>query len=230
MLTGDTPYKYDQLRESEDLVKEMRIPRNMDISDNAKEVIRGLLEPDVTKRWGYEQIRKAAWFKPIDFESIAVKNLETPWKPSTKRPNVDGSHALDELISKHEKPRVLTSVEQELFRGWDYNPDNKDKDTLLDIDLSGSSESVTKTSKSKTSDVDKNQFFDTPDNNNNVQASNSGAESKKKKKIQKKKNKNININIKKEMKINQRLMLFQMISIITKMIITKIIITKKEIL
>jgi len=117
MLTGDTPYKYDQLRESEDLVKELRIPRNLDISDNAKEVIKGLLETDVTKRWGYEQIRKAAWFKPIDFESIAVKNLETPWKPSTKRPNVDGSHALDELISKHEKPRFLTSIEQELFRG-----------------------------------------------------------------------------------------------------------------
>jgi len=78
--------------------------------------------PKTQKRWGFEQLKLSKWFSDINLDDLSKKLVETPWVPNTKKANVDGTYALDELVAKNEKPRALTKEEQELFNHWDYNP------------------------------------------------------------------------------------------------------------
>ena len=64
---------------------DLRFPRNITISDNLKDLIKKLLNKNCEERLGYnggfEEIKKHAFFKGFDFESLLNKTLESPYKP-----------------------------------------------------------------------------------------------------------------------------------------------------
>ncbi|KII85767.1 hypothetical protein PLICRDRAFT_44166 [Plicaturopsis crispa FD-325 SS-3] len=67
--------------------------------------LRGFLERDTTKRLGckpngqgWEDIRRHAWFEPINWELLEKKGLEPPFVPDSKKANFDASHELEELL------------------------------------------------------------------------------------------------------------------------------------
>ncbi|KAJ8516872.1 hypothetical protein ONZ45_g5877 [Pleurotus djamor] len=69
------------------------------------QVIRGLLERDVTKRFGckpngegFQELRRHPWFKTIDWDTLESKEQVSPFIPDAKKANFDASHELEELL------------------------------------------------------------------------------------------------------------------------------------
>jgi len=121
MYTGRTPFTYREVVKHKDsIMSRLRIPEGT--PPELEEVIKGLICLKPKKRWGFEQLKLSKWFSDINLDDLSKKLVETPWVPNTKKANVDGTYALDELVAKNEKPRALTKEEQELFNHWDYNP------------------------------------------------------------------------------------------------------------
>ncbi|KAF9489313.1 kinase-like protein [Pleurotus eryngii] len=69
------------------------------------QVIRGLLERDVTKRFGckpngegFQEFSRHPWFKSIDWDTLESKEQISPFIPDAKKANFDASHELEELL------------------------------------------------------------------------------------------------------------------------------------
>jgi len=69
------------------------------------QVIRGLLERDVSKRYGckshgegFQELRRHNWFKTIDWDALEAKEQIPPFIPDAKKANFDASHELEELL------------------------------------------------------------------------------------------------------------------------------------
>ncbi len=61
-------------------------------SDNLIDIIRGLLQKDLTKRFGLmfngiNDIKKHAWFRDIDWLQIFLKKVRAPWIPDIRANN-----------------------------------------------------------------------------------------------------------------------------------------------
>jgi len=69
------------------------------------QVIKGLLERDVAKRFGckpqgegFQELRRHPWFRPIDWDTLESKEQTPPFTPDAKKANFDASHELEELL------------------------------------------------------------------------------------------------------------------------------------
>ncbi|RDB20883.1 Serine/threonine-protein kinase 32A [Hypsizygus marmoreus] len=69
------------------------------------QVLKGLLERDPNRRFGckpngegYQELRRHAWFKPIDWDTLESKEQTPPFIPDAKKANFDASHELEELL------------------------------------------------------------------------------------------------------------------------------------
>jgi serine/threonine kinase 32 len=63
------------------------------------------LERDTSKRLGckpngegFQELRRLAWFKPIDWDTLDSKEQIPPFVPDGKKANFDASHELEELL------------------------------------------------------------------------------------------------------------------------------------
>jgi len=102
-------------------------------------VVRGLLERDTSKRFGckpngegFQELRRHAWFKTIDWDALEAKEQIPPFIPDGKKANFDASHELEELLlednplkAKQRKANVETmSAEmrqmEEQFTSYDF--------------------------------------------------------------------------------------------------------------
>lgn len=86
--------------------KELRFPKNIDISDNAKNLLKLLLNKNPKERLGtkgFEQIKKHKFFEKINFDDIINKKIEPDYKPAlvgilkTKENNVEFTY--EDLIN-----------------------------------------------------------------------------------------------------------------------------------
>jgi len=81
--------------------------------DNAEEkcgregvhAIASLLDRDITRRLGckpqgvgFEELKRHAWFKTIDWDTLEDKEFVPPFVPDSKKANFDATHELEELL------------------------------------------------------------------------------------------------------------------------------------
>jgi len=81
--------------------------------DNAEEkcsregvyAIASMLDRDVTRRLGcrphgqgFEDLKKNAWFRTINWDTLEDKDFEPPFVPDSKKANFDATHELEELL------------------------------------------------------------------------------------------------------------------------------------
>jgi len=74
-------------------------------SRQGMQVLKGLLERDPSRRFGckphgegYQELRRHAWFKHIDWDTLESKEQIPPFIPDAKKANFDASHELEELL------------------------------------------------------------------------------------------------------------------------------------
>jgi serum/glucocorticoid-regulated kinase 2 len=87
MLCGLPPFYVENLDKMYDMIKTsaVRFPKKINLSEDAKDVIRKLLEKNPKKRLGsqngIEDIRKHPFFADIDFDLIVQKKIPAPFIP-----------------------------------------------------------------------------------------------------------------------------------------------------
>ena len=87
MLCGLPPFYVENLDKMYDMIKNnpVKFPKRITLSDDAKDVIKKLLEKNPKKRLGaqngIEEIKKHPFFASLDFDDIVQKKLKAPFIP-----------------------------------------------------------------------------------------------------------------------------------------------------
>ena len=86
MLCGLPPFYVENLERMYELIKSgpLKFPKRITLSDEAKDIIKKLLERNVKKRLGYngiKEIKEHPFFKDIDFNLIEQKKIPAPFIP-----------------------------------------------------------------------------------------------------------------------------------------------------
>ncbi len=87
MLCGLPPFYVENLDKMYDLIKNssVKFPKRINLSEDAKDVIRKLLEKNPKKRLGsqngIEEIKNHPFFASIDFDAIVEKKIKAPFIP-----------------------------------------------------------------------------------------------------------------------------------------------------
>ena len=86
MLCGLPPFYVENLERMYELIKSgpLKFPKRITLSDEAKDIIKKLLERNVKKRLGYngiKEIKEHPFFKDIDFNLIEQKKIPAPFVP-----------------------------------------------------------------------------------------------------------------------------------------------------
>ena len=90
MIYGIPPfYSFDNNKLSEIIMNnELKFPKNVEISENLKNLIEKLLEKNCDERLGndgdFDKIKNHDFFKDINFDDLLNKKIESPYKPSFK--------------------------------------------------------------------------------------------------------------------------------------------------
>ncbi|KAM3915428.1 serine/threonine-protein kinase N2 isoform 2-T2 [Leptodactylus fuscus] len=133
MLVGESPFPGDDEEEVFDSIvnDEVRYPRFL--STEAISIMRRLLRRNPERRLGAserdaEDVKKHAFFRHIDWQTLLAKKVKPPFVPTIKG-REDVSNFDDEFTSEApiltppREPRLLTEEEQEAFRDFDYIAD-----------------------------------------------------------------------------------------------------------
>ena len=112
----------------------MRFPKKINVSDEAKDLLRKLLVKDQKERFGnnggFDEIKKHPFFKDIDFAALEAKKIEAPFKPVLENSfdvtNFDDEFTSEELVSSEitEKNLDLIKKNQDQFDEFDEDNDN----------------------------------------------------------------------------------------------------------
>ena len=87
MLCGLPPFYVENLDKMYELIKtsSVKFPKRINLSEDAKDIIRKLLEKDPKKRMGsqkgIEEIKNHPFFASIDFDMIVQKKIKAPFIP-----------------------------------------------------------------------------------------------------------------------------------------------------
>lgn len=135
MLTGLPPF-YDtnvQRMYHKILHEPLRFPKseNRQVPDQAKETLRGLLERRVSDRLGsgvtdVDELKRSAFFRPLDFERVLNKEYEPEFKPPASRSETDVSNFDPEFTKEKAADSVVTNTmsatmqEKTKFEGFTY--------------------------------------------------------------------------------------------------------------
>lgn len=124
MIVGKTPF-YERgitkLKLYERISRgKFSFPDDVEVSREAKNLIRNLLVPDPSFRLGSLargdlDIRDHQWFNDIDFPKLFRKELETPWVPNIKDP-FDVSQFDDWSKLEKEKKDITPLSDVEMMR------------------------------------------------------------------------------------------------------------------
>jgi len=126
MITGLPPFYSDDKSKmyTKILNDELIFPHDM--SDDACDLLLGLLEKDPENRMSPLEIQDHAWFKGFDWEALIQKRLKPPWKPGVKGP-MDMSQIDPDLLKEtpFDTPDVLFPVDfikgdEDLFEGFTF--------------------------------------------------------------------------------------------------------------
>jgi len=139
MLTGLPPF-YDtnvQRMYHKILHETLRFPKseNRQVSDAAKETLRGLLERMVSSRLGsgvtdVDELKRSAFFRTLDFEAVMKLEYEPEFKPPAQKSETDVSNFDEEFTKEVAKDSVVTThmsetmQEKTNFEGFTFQGDN----------------------------------------------------------------------------------------------------------
>ena len=126
MLCGIPPFYCDNTEKMYELITkaELRFPKKIQISQNAKDLISQLLIKKQDKRLGskggFEEIKKFHFFDSIDFDALYHKKIPAPFKPA-----LNGSLDLQNFDSEFTSQDTVASAIPE--RKLEYIKRNQDK-------------------------------------------------------------------------------------------------------
>jgi len=100
-----------------------RLSFTRDFSDNARSLVRGLLNPDRTRRLGClrdgaNDIKRHRWFSRVSWEGIISRSIPPPFIPKVRTEN-DTDNFEDYSDSDEDTARELTTKEARLFADLD---------------------------------------------------------------------------------------------------------------
>ena len=110
MLCGIPPFYSKNTKKMFELITkaELKFPKLINISEEAKDLIQKLLIKNQEKRLGteggFEAIKQHSFFKGFDFKALEEKKIEAPFKPSLR-----GSVDVSNFDSKYTSEEVATS-------------------------------------------------------------------------------------------------------------------------
>ncbi|CAO3685122.1 unnamed protein product [Rhizopus stolonifer] len=123
LLYGKRPFR---AKSSESLQKAIlnqpiEFPDDPNISPEAIDFVKSLLDRDITKRLGvgdsgFERLKQHVWLKEIQWDILASKTIGAPFVPDATRSNFDPTHELEEVLLeenplKSRKKKSLSSKE-----------------------------------------------------------------------------------------------------------------------
>ena len=126
MLYGIPPFYSDNDEKMYALIThaELRFPKKIPFSDNAKDLLIKLLKKNQDKRLGkngFDEIKQHPFFKEIDFDALIQKKIPPPFKPvlsdSLDVGNFDEEFTSEDIVNSSipEKNLELIQRNQELF-------------------------------------------------------------------------------------------------------------------
>ena len=126
MLCGIPPFYSDNDEKMYALIThaELRFPKKIPFSDNAKDLLKKLLKKNQDERLGkngFDEIKQHPFFKEIDFDALVQKKIPPPFKPvlsdSLDVGNFDEEFTSEDIVNSSipEKNLELIQRNQELF-------------------------------------------------------------------------------------------------------------------
>jgi serine/threonine protein kinase len=107
MLCGLPPFYVENLEKMYELIKtaQVKFPKKVNISDDAKDLIKKLLMKKPSQRMGYKtgltEIRQHPFFATVDFDGLLLKKIPAPFIPtinhSTDVSNFDSEFTSEEI-------------------------------------------------------------------------------------------------------------------------------------
>lgn len=132
---GVTLYEMSQrsrpFHSNDDVLAVDKVEFHSNVSEALKDLIRGLLTKDPSKRLGckkgvgLEEIKRHPFFLPIDWAQIAGHKIKPPHQPETDRANCLADFELEDQFFGDVKEQELTPEQQKLFKGVEFNVDLK---------------------------------------------------------------------------------------------------------
>lgn len=119
MLTGKPPFGDSSSRTKFEILNSIsagRVSYPARLSASARRLLQGLLESDVEKRFGWEQLQRSEWMQDMDWSAVANKRLVPPWIPSLKGVG-DRSCFQSSWGAPEEEKEPLSAEELGYFKG-----------------------------------------------------------------------------------------------------------------
>lgn len=116
MIYSVPPFYTDDTNKFEEFIKktELKFPKNPTISENAKDLIKKLLNKKKDERLGYnngfEDIKKHAFFKGFNFDDLLNKKMDSPYKP-----------IIGDILKDNKKIEIKYTYEDLIKNGFIYN-------------------------------------------------------------------------------------------------------------
>ena len=121
MLCGIPPFYCENTERMYDLITnaELRFPKRIQLSENAKDLIKKLLIKKQDKRLGvekgFEEIKSHPFFQGFDFDALLAKKLEAPFIPVLKD-SLDVGNFDEEFTSEEIATSVIPEGNMELIK------------------------------------------------------------------------------------------------------------------
>ena len=131
MLYGISPFYSKNTEKMFDLITkaELRFPKKINISEEAKDLIQKLLIKNQDLRLGaqggFEIIKQHSFFKGFDFNALEKKQLEAPFKPTLRGSmdisNFDTKYTSEEVVTSEISPKTMEFIQnnQEQFEEFE---------------------------------------------------------------------------------------------------------------
>ena len=131
MLYGIPPFYSKNTEKMFELItkSDLKFPKKIQISDNAKDLIKKLLIKDQDMRLGaeggFETIKNHPFFKGFDFKALEEKKIEPPFIPTLKGSldvtNFDIKYTSEEVVTSEISPNTLEFIKsnQEQFEEFE---------------------------------------------------------------------------------------------------------------
>jgi tRNA A-37 threonylcarbamoyl transferase component Bud32 len=131
MLYGIPPFYSKNTEKMFELITKakLKFPQKIEVSDDAKDLIKNLLVKNQDLRLGceggFEEIKKHSFFKGFDFKALEEKKLEAPFIPTLRGSidvtNFDRQYTSEEIVTSEISPKTLEFIKknQDLFEDFE---------------------------------------------------------------------------------------------------------------
>ena len=131
MLYGIPPFYSKNTEKMFELITKakLKFPQKIEVSDDAKDLIKKLLVKNQDLRLGceggFEEIKKHSFFKGFDFKALEEKKLEAPFIPTLRGSidvtNFDRQYTSEEIVTSEISPKTLEFIKknQDLFEDFE---------------------------------------------------------------------------------------------------------------